>query len=129
MQGFPFKKKFVLLTDPLRTETLMSTGGTMQMMTEYENAVSRATIFLIRELEHASVAEQLERRLPAKCREALERADKNQEEAWWICREVMRRPQFESLRLTVFNIYAKRMGWDTNKPVIVDGRSYVICGN
>lgn len=101
----------------------------MQMMTEYENAVSRATIFLMRELEHASDAEQLERRLPAKCREALERADKNQEEAWWICRKVMRRPQFESLRLTVFNTYAKRMGWDTNKPVIMDGRSYVICGN
>jgi hypothetical protein len=40
----------------------------------------------------------------------------------------MLRPQFESLRLTVFNTYAKRMGWDTNKPVTVDGRTYVIGG-
>ena len=98
----------------------------MKLMTEYEEAVSRATLFLTRELGHASDAEQLERRLPKKCKEAIEQADKNQEEAWCICREVMRRPQFESLRLTVFNTYAKRMGWDTDKPVTVDGRAYVI---
>jgi hypothetical protein len=98
----------------------------MKSMTEYEEAVARATLFLIRELEHASDAEQLERLLPKKCKEALAQADKNQEEAWSICREVMHRPQFESLRLIVFSTYAKRMGWDTDKPVIVAGRSYVI---
>jgi hypothetical protein len=98
----------------------------MEPMTEYEEAAYRATIFLNRELEHAYDAEQLERWLPKKCKEALEHADKNQEEAWCICREVMSRPQFESLRLTVFNAYAKRMGWDTDKPVTADGRTYVI---
>jgi hypothetical protein len=98
----------------------------MKPRIEYEEAVARATIFLIRELEHASDAEQLERLLPKKCKEAIEQADKNQEEAWSICREVMRRPQFESLRLIVFNTYAKRMGWDTDKPMTVTGRSYII---
>lgn len=98
----------------------------MKFMTEYENAVSRATIFLIRELNNASDAEQLERRLPNKCKEAIEHADKAQEEAWGICREVMQRPEFESLRLTVFNIYARRMGWDIDKPIVVSGRSYIL---
>ncbi len=95
-------------------------------MTEKEDAILRAAIHWVREMGLLSDAEGLQRLKPALARKLLSQADTEMSLGWDICQDCMSDRETAESRHLFQCAYAKKMGWDTEKPLYIFDRAYIL---